>query len=385
MQGMRICYVSSSTIPSLSANSVQVMKMCQAFAQLGHSVELINPDRSDRALLEGTQGIWDQYGVRETFPIHSLPVSRYLKEYDYAWGAARYARVQKPDLLFTRNLQTAAFAAAQGVPTCLELHEPPARMGVLRRVLFNRFMASSKAQGLIVISEALKAMIESDLSSTSGAPVLTFHDGIDLERFESMPSPEAGRERLGLPRDQFTAVYCGHLYAGRGVEVVFALAKKFPSDRFLLIGGKPDDVRRCEAQSRELSLQNVEFTGFVANSKLPEYFTASNVLLMPYQRKVAISGGGGNTVEWMSPLKMFEYMAASRPILTSELPVLREVLDDDCAIFCEPDQHDQWAAAYLRLKSDPALAERLSSQALEKVKRYSWKARVAGILKSIEI
>jgi hypothetical protein len=65
---------------------------------------------------------------------------------------------------------------------------------------------------------------------------------------------------------------------------------------------------------------------------------------MPYERSVAVSGGG-DTADVCSPMKMFDYMAAGRAIISSDLPVLQEVLNEQNAVFCSPDAPDQWEQA----------------------------------------
>ncbi len=125
------------------------------------------------------------------------------------------------------------------------------------------------------------------------------------------------------------------------------------------------------------------FTGFVANAEVPLHLAACDVLLMPHQRRVTKAGGVGDISRWMSPLKMFEYLAVARPILASGLPVLREVLTPDNAILLEPDDVDGWHGALQRLRSDPGLRERLASRAGQDAERYSWQERASSILRAL--
>lgn len=84
---------------------------------------------------------------------------------------------------------------------------------------------------------------------------------------------------------------------------------------------------------------------------------------------------------WTSPLKLFEYMAAGLPIVSSDLPVLRDVLKPEVnALLCEPDQPKQWCEQLKRLWRHPA-AEQLGRRARQDFEtRYSWRARARGIL-----
>ena len=90
---------------------------------------------------------------------------------------------------------------------------------------------------------------------------------------------------------------------------------------FLIVGGEPQDVENLRQRVRVIGLKNVILTGFVPNARLPLYQAACDVLLMPYQRQVAASSGG-DIARYLSPMKLFEYMACERPIISSDLPVL---------------------------------------------------------------
>jgi len=92
---------------------------------------------------------------------------------------------------------------------------------------------------------------------------------------------------------------------------------------FLLAGGEPEDVAALREKSANLGLSNVILTGFIPNADLPIYQAACDILLMPYQSQVAASSGG-DIARYLSPMKLFEYLACGKPILSSDLPVLRE-------------------------------------------------------------
>ena len=137
----------------------------------------------------------------------------------------------------------------------------------------------------------------------------------------------------------------GHLYAGRGVELFIELARRIPSAQFVWVGGRPQDVNEWRAKASSQNLRNVLFTGFIPNRDLPLYQSAADVLLMPYARSIFGSSGSADSAAVASPMKMFEYMAAERAIITSDLPVIREVLNESNAVFCPPDDVEAWKTA----------------------------------------
>jgi len=203
-------------------------------------------------------------------------------------------------------------------------------------------------------------------------------DGVDLERYTSLPDPDTTRRQVGLPA-ALTVLCTGHLYEGRGADLFLALARKFPLVSFVWVGGRLADVETWKGRAAAQALNNVLFTGFVPNERIPLYQAAADVLLMPYQSTVATSSGG-NTAAVCSPMKMFEYMAAGRAILTSDLPVLREVLDETTAVFCPADQVEAWEPVLTNLLADETKRQALGQRAHQAVERYSWIERARRVL-----
>ncbi len=366
---MRIAVIAPSRIPSSTANSIQVMKVCQALAQLGHSLRLWVP---------GDQSTpWDQlmdyYGVKTPFEIIWLPTSPQLKRYDLALSSVNRAAAWKADVVYTWMPQAAVYGQLRGLPVVLEVHDRPT--GKLGPWLLQRTIKMQGRKRLAVITRALVRVLEAEFGLYIPQENLVIApDAVDLERYENLPVAAAARTQLGFPADQTTAVYSGHLYAGRGVELLLGLAQSFPQVHFLLVGGNPQAVENCRKQSEQMGLTNVTFTGFVPNQKLALYQAAGDVLLMPYGRTIAGSSGG-NTADICSPMKLFEYMAAGRAILSSDLPVLREVLNEHNAAFCAADDLESWKAGLQSLLDDPARRQALGQKALEDVKPFSWKSR----------
>ncbi|MGC8856496.1 MAG: glycosyltransferase, partial [Anaerolineae bacterium] len=169
---------------------------------------------------------------------------------------------------------------------------------------------------------------------------------------------------------------------GRGAELFLRLAEDFPQASFVWVGGRADDVETW--RQRAIRLNNVTFTGFVPNGDLPRYLAAADVLLMPYERSIFGSSGSANSAAVASPMKMFEYMAAGRAILSSDLPVIREVLNERNAAFCPPEDETAWRAALGELLSDATRRLTLATQAQQDVRQYTWLARARKILAGFE-
>ncbi len=374
---MKIAVIAPSRVPSNTANSIQVMKVCQALAQLGHTVRLWVPGANSTS--------WEQlseyYGVQTPFEITWLPTQPRLKRYDLALSSINRAAGWQADMVYTWMPQAAVYAQLRGLPVVLEVHDRPT--GKLGPWLLQRTVKMRGRKRLAVITRALVRVLETEFDLAIPKEVLVIApDAVDLERYDNLPEAAVARTLLGLPPEQITAVYTGHLYAGRGVELLLGLAQAFPKVHFLLVGGNPQSVEQCRKQAETMGLTNATLTGFIPNQKLALYQAAGDILLMPYGRMIAGSSGG-NTADICSPMKLFEYMAAGRAILSSDLPVLREVLNEKNAAFCMADDLDSWIIGMQALLDDPTKIQALSQQAKLDVQPYSWKARAEKTLANL--
>jgi glycosyltransferase involved in cell wall biosynthesis len=370
---MKIVCIAASFVPSNAANSIQVVKAAHALAVLGHDVTLLVPGDSGAAW----EDIKRQYGLSRVFKVCWIRENLAFRRYDFALKAVRAASRMAPDLIYTWVLQGAALSLWRGLPTILELHDRTA--GTIGPWLLKMFWKSKTLHRLLTNTAALKqALIEENDLDVTRTETLVAPNGVELERYQDLPSPAEARAALDLP-EGFTVGYTGHFYAGRGIELMAGLAKALPEVHFLWVGGKPDDVAFWKDRLQSSGIQNVTLTGFVDNIDLPQYQAAADVLLMPYGTSIAGSGGG-NSVEIASPMKMFEYMAAGRAIISSDLPVIHEVLKERMAVFCPPDDIGAWKNALLALKDDADRRQRMGAASRKAVVQYTWRSRAERAL-----
>ena len=363
---MRIVCISASSVPANTANSIQVMKVCQALVQLGHAVTLLVPGTAPKH-----PDLSSYYGLQASFPIQWLPSRPGLRRYDFALAAVRRARRLKAELVYAWPPQAALATLLAGLPLALELHDiPEGRFGPW---LFRLIRWTPGKKRFLPITQALADALARRYRPFAANELVIAPDGVDLERYQDLPEPAQARQSLGLP-EAFTAGYTGHLYAGRGLSLLVELAHRLPQVRFLWVGGRPEAVVHWQAELHAQGIDNITLTGFVENSRLALYQAAAEVLLMPYER-VITGSSGGNTADYCSPMKMFEYMACQRAILSSDLPVLREVLNESNAVLCPPEDADAWVGALQALMNDETRRAALAKQAWHDVAAYTWQER----------
>jgi hypothetical protein len=378
---VRLHYISPSLLPSRSANAVHVTLQCDALARAGCEITLYAKRSVPDAAALGP-ALRDAYGV----DAGAWRLVSYYSRIDRAdnvriaaLALADLRRRARPDAILSRNLYAAfALAVWKRQPLIFETHQlERGPRKVMQRAVMTRPWVTT-----VLISNALVGHLTSHHGVPPARPVV-LHDAAPagLER-----TARADRwERLAAfgvsPSRGWTAVcaYFGQLYAGRGVEIIEALAAARPTVLFLVFGGNDADIGRRRARNMS---GNLRFVGHVPHTTARQAMTAVDVLLMPYQTSVSIGVRGHDTAAWMSPMKMFEYLGSGVPIISSDLPVLREVLTDgrNALLVASADAH-AWVSALDRLIEDDQLARQLGAQGhADYLARHTWDARARRLL-----
>lgn len=379
---MKLAYISPSIIPSRSANSVHVIQQCDALGRLGVDVTLF-AKRSQRKI--------DLYAeIRSAYGVDFLKVV--LRTVYTPWVRANNLSIAlysliwifgaKFDVVFSRNLfASALLSLIAKYRLVVEVHQ--IERGI--RGWLQRIACRGKNVTVVVISEQLGR----DLTQKIGkfcAPIYFLPDAApEIPRRPTEEDRASWREEL-LPdpvdRKMFICGYVGHLYAGRGIEIIESLAIKCPDILFLVVGGNDNDitVRRSENVAK-----NLRFLGHFPHPLARRAMSSVDLLLMPYQPQVSIGVAGHDTGRWMSPMKMFEYMSSGTPFVASNLPVLKEVLcDGNNAVMVPPDNIGAWHNCILSLRDDPARRQNLAMRAFNDYQsNHTWRCRAERIIKLV--
>lgn len=366
---MKIVYVSRSVIPSRTANGIHVMRMCQAFAQAGHEVTLLaptNPKLEEKNITD----IFDYYGTRKIFTLRKFYAPKWIRKYIYSWRCLWEIRKIKPDVVYGRNdLRALWFSVKNNFSTVFEQHMPP-RTNV-EQTYARKILNHSKGAKIVCISAALGEYYQKTFG-INPQNILIAHDGADsVENFDTLPLGYTNRsERKSIG-------YVGSLFKGRGIDLILEIASHLPQYDFHLIGGTEKDISYWK---REVSLPNIIFYGFVAPAEAYRYRNLCDVLLAPYQTEQE----GNKTSSYMSPIKIFEYMSSAKPIICSDLPVIREVLDDTNALLLDPYSVNDWINGIQKVLQDTEWSSLLAQKAYEDFNdHYSWYKRGEAIVKFI--
>ncbi len=356
--------------------------MCSAFSELGLDVTLAVPD-----------GNYDIDSIKEfiahkinkeikfsviTYP--KITVNGRFSMLGGYMGVKRLLKGENADYCFVRNPVFINATIRNDIPTIFESHNSLLQNNykILDYFWRKNFIKNSRSDNVIKFITISNALAE--IWKSRGVPeekVMALHDGVDSDSFLVVRDQYKVREELGLPLNKKIVLYAGSLYANRGIENTLRLANSFPKALFLVLGGPEERKNYYIKKSKDQNIKNIAFTGYLHHYKVKDYLFASDVLLMIWTKQV-------KTINYCSPLKMFEYMAAGRIIVGHAFPTIKEVLtDEETAYLADPDSFDD-----LKVKLSLALKQSYPSpmaQVARKLalEKYSWKARAQTILESI--
>src|SRR3989344_857580 len=378
---MEIVYVSHWRFPSEKTMSPLIMKTCEGFARSGHEVELLVPWRRNPAF----HGVdpFSHHGIEKNFRIRRIPVidllgvfpgssSFYILLASFNVSAFFSVAFRRRALLYFHDARDAALISFLRRPMILEIHDfYKSRIEALNRFVFRRI------SGFIVTNRIKVEALKNDF----GIPVsrmLHQPNAVDLEKFGISLSRAAARERRGLPENRRIILYAGHLFGWKGVDTLFDAHQFLDSDEAIyFVGGTNEDIEKFRVKSEELKVKNVVIVGRRPHAEIPIWLRAADILVLPNTSRDEAS-----RIE-TSPVKLFEYMASERPIVASDLPSVRNVVNDSMVFFAEADNPKSFVDAIRRIFSDPNEADKKVEVAYREVKKYSWEKRNEAILEFI--
>lgn len=387
----RLVMVANARIPSERAHPLQIMHMAAGFAAGGATVLLAYARRANTAAMRAVSDPFVYAGVPKTFALVGLPtidaikrvtidwpvlnhgpirlVAHLLQLWSFAVAALTVVRRWRPNVVYSRDLlplMVLRLLLGQPARFCFEVHTVPrSHLSVALHL-----WAARRMDAVIAITEGLRRWYLDagfDPQRLYVAP-----DAVDIEAFTSRDRSVA-REELGIPDEASVVCYLGHLYPWKGVDTLVAAARTAESYiQWIIVGGLPPDLDRIKAAASDLP--NFHVTGHLPPNDARKYLVAADVAVIPFSARQIIAR------EHTSPLKLFEYMAAERPIVASDLPSMREVLEDGRdALLVEPDEPRAVATAVTRLLTDKPLATRLARTARLEAESRTWTQRAAAI------
>ena len=375
---MRICTICDDHFPSYWTSTHQVVTTASHLGKLGVSVDFMIPTLAEHLWLKSEKKlrkICEFYGVEPSFRLRDFftvwPTNRFrVEKFTHGVAAPVLASFSDYDLIYSRNILPVLITLVRGGRAMFETYRLLPQEYPYTAPLFRKVADHPRFLGITTHSElSRQAFIDAGVPPEK---VIALHNGYDPCEFEPELTKSDARRILGLPENDFTVVYTGHMTPMKGVEIIVDIAKLAPELSFVLVGGPTEaDVNRISSYAQQTGAHNVHVLGWVTPNKVPPYLYAADVLIIPPTSKPLREHH-----RTVLPIKVFNYLAAGRPIITPDLPDTAELLHDGVNCLRVPADDVLAAATSLRrLADDPLLAGELASRAREDARGYTWEER----------
>lgn len=361
-------YIAKSKIPSRHANSVQAVNMICAFAPMVQRLDAYLPGGIIQRLQGWTGKLFSNYGLSIPDNVHIHFISGSGPGFEH--NVLRKIPPLFQGKVFTRSAQIAWKLAERNIPVLFESHVFSRDSKQVPMPRFIQALNASNAAGIVGISQEI-----SDSYLAEGLlhrRIMTAPDGVDPVFFsKAMPGG------LGLlfgqsVYDRPSIVYTGSLSREKGAAFLAEAASRMAHVNVVIIGGNAKESQTLAERHKSANL----FTHpSVPHIKIPSILQDAHILIMPYMPE-------GDLIPYMSPLKLFEYLATGKPILSSDISVLRPFLIDgeNCLLF-SPGSVDSLCTQVNRLlEMPPDEIERLRDSQLRSAMRHTWAGRAKNIL-----
>jgi glycosyltransferase involved in cell wall biosynthesis len=399
---MKLIYITNARIPTEKAHGLQIMKMCEAFVNANNAngganiankidVELIVPWRFNSI----SHDPFEYYGVKKNFkirkifcvdlfPVKFIPkkISFYLQSFSFSKLAVLYAFIKhgrNGNIFYSRDYITLFFLCVLGLKPVAEIHDYRATKPRWPFEIITR-----KSRKIIVNSEGTKKFLREHYG-ISDKKFLVAPNGVDVDFFNIKETREEARKVFDMPLDKVIVGYAGRLETvgkEKGVRSLieaFGLLFQRQKGIILYVAGGPESLTnayRSALKPAGLDSNVVVFYGQVEYKKIPLFFRALDIAVItsPAEKQYSAT---------MSPIKLFELMAAGKAIVAPDLPGVEAALKKDECVFFQAGSSNDLAEKISYLAERPDLVEKLAHNVLLKSKEYAWDKRAGKILNFI--
>ena len=347
-------YISETNIPSKSANSIHVAKMIDAAAYINLNSNLIVPFCSSKEKYKKFYNIRNKVNIISIFK--KKRELNFFYRLIYAFKILNLLKKSNNPKIISRSILTSLILSYNRIKNVVEIHHQLKGM----TNLFFEYMKTKNfynCQRFILLHKNLKKIL--NLISKN---ILILDDAVNLRDFKI---------KKKIKKKKNTIVYIGSFYAGKGLEIIYSIAKKTSEFKFDLFG----DVENLNISN--FKHKNLNFYGHISYNKIPELLNKYEYAIMPYGKKVNVRSSNLDVSNTMSPLKMFDYLASKKIIFASNLNVYKHILKNNynCVLIKNNSVND-WIKIIRKTKNNTILKRKLRVNAFKTAKKYSWDTRI---------
>ncbi|MBM3261429.1 glycosyltransferase family 4 protein [Candidatus Kaiserbacteria bacterium] len=384
----KIIFIVNARMPNKKAYGIQIAQMCQAYVEAGSvrsdasngagvDLELVIP----RTHASSLASLKDAFKLRVDIPTTILPgldwysggrMLFFISSCVFICTSQLYLWWKKvrgvKALVYTVDMDTFSFVplVLSGFPVVVEMHDQKPRN------IFTRFFF--KRAKLII---ATNTEIQRALAERFGIPtdrMLIEPNGVDLNLFMHTPTRDEARRALAIPQDQKIALYVGRFYEWKGLDILVDAAQQAPDMQWYVVGDTRAVFERVAGRT-DLPA-NLHIAGACEPSDVPRWLAAADALLVLGTKR------NEQSYRHTAPMKVYEYMAARRPIVASRTPALTSMIAAQDAVWYEPDDAHSLALTAQSAVSAPDSAA--LDRAFVAAQSHSWKERVKRIISKLQ-
>lgn len=368
----KLHYYTSMVFPSSYANGIQILQMKKAFE------DLLGFQRV-AFIVSSNQGVLSRTHEHRLARFSQYHLETFLQFFWFLFYAMKHVR--RGDSIYCKDsrLSSVANIWKPFFSLCKKRYHVITECHLYRGSLPEK-IAFSQSDIVATNTEHLQKMLMRAFSKRVPGNTVVAHDAVNISQFNIGTERREAREQCKLPTDDILVGYVGMFRTmgmSKGLDTAIeALEHTDARFKLVLIGGNERDIAHYEKYAQERSVQNrVIFTGKQPHERIPLYLKALDICIAPFP-------DNQHYRYFMSPLKLFEYMASKRPIIVSDLDSIREVVSEKEAVLVPPENPLLLAKAIQETQDSPDQGRGLAEAAFTLVKeRYTWDERAKHILR----
>ncbi len=352
-------YLAELVFPSKSAYSIHVMKMCDELAKrkIKTNLYILNKEKN--------LNFFNYYNCKKKFKINNFKIKKnnFVGRIFFSYKLLKLIAPKKNSLIISRSIISAIILNFFKKTVILELHHE--LTGFTKYFfLFCKNFSSFKNLKFIFITKNLSKYYGLKKNKS-----IILDDGVDIENFKF---------KKNIKTFKNVCAYTGSFAKGKGIENIINISKYNQNIFFHLYG---DFANSNFSKNSFKKFKNVEYKGYIKYKNIPKVLSKYNILLLPYSDKVFVRSKSIETSNYMSPLKLFDYMASKNIIVASKMKVYKHILNKKNSILINSNSPNEWADKLENILKNLHRYKVLRNNAYECVKKYTWKQRVNKILK----
>ncbi len=364
-QKKNLIYITETSLPTKSANIINSLKFCDALSNY-YNIKFLVPNN----LLE-TKIINKKYNLRNHINFENLinkNVENFITRLFFSIKIIFKILNEKDyEVILSRSIISSLLMTLLNIRNTLELHHIPQSFS---KFFFNFIMLlpQKKKLSLILINDNLVKDLR-----LKKLKYIVLHDAADFLSFKPHKS---------LYTKKKTCIYIGSFFKGKGIEIIDKLSKLLPEIDFHLYG----DQKTLGSRARYQFNRNIKFYEYVDYNKIPLVLKNYEVALMPFQSRIEARSKNLEISKYISPLKMFDYLAAGKIIIATKLKAYRHILkNNENSFLISSKDLNAWKVLIKSIFKNHKKFKRLKLNAKNTAKKFSWNNRAQKFYDFIKI